>query len=150
MTSFAETYDQLLRDFGPGQPMVLSTTDGERVSSRMMSVVLLSGRFLLQTDRAFRKVDQMRRHPHVALCAGNLQVEGRCEELGAPLAHPDFCAAYAACFPDSFRRYSALPGEVLFAVTPTRMERWRYESGVPLLEVWDILERRYTRHAYGA
>lgn len=149
MTSFEETYARLLRDLGPGQSMVLSTTDGEQVSSRTMSVVLLSGLFLLQTDRAFRKVDQMKRHPHVALCAGNLQVEGRCKELGAPLAHPDFCAAYAACFPDAFRRYSALSGEVLFAITPTRMERWRYENGVPLLEVWDIAEQRYTRHEYG-
>ena len=145
---FDKAYREMWKELGKNRTMVLSTSLHDIVTSRMMSIVVLDEKLFFQTDRTFRKYEQIRQNPHVALCADNIQIEGECREVGRPAWNPDFCLAYEKYFQSSFRRYSHLENERLFAVTPTFIERWRYVDGVPFVEIFEVEKKNYIWKRY--
>ena len=145
---FSEHMEAFFSDFGKGRKMVLSTSDGDRVSSRMMSIVHMNGEFYFQTDSTMRKYRQISVNNSVALCIDNIQIEGKCTEIGHPLENALFCDAFQECFKGSFDAYSALKNERLFVITPLYIERWIYQNGVPYVEVFDINNQRYSFNQY--
>lgn len=148
MHTFTEKYEAFLSDFGKGRKMVLSTSENDIVSSRMMSVIQADGTFYFQTDCTFRKYRQLKANRNVALCIDNIQIEGVCEELGHPLDNADFCERFQKCFKGSFDAYTSLKNERLFAVRPVFIERWVYENGVPFIETFDIAKQDYSINKY--
>ena len=74
--TFDEKYNNFFDEFGKGKAMVLSSSENNIVSSRMMSVVQANGLFYFQTDKTFRKYSQLIANPQVALCINNIQIEG--------------------------------------------------------------------------
>ena len=143
MSRFREKYESFLAEFAKGKTMVLSSFDNGKVSSRMMSVVCISGAFYFQTDRTFRKYKQLIGNPQAALCIDNIQIEGVCRALGHPMDNPLFCRVFEECFPGSFRAYSSLENERLFVLEPEHVQRWVYKNGVPFIEVFDIKEQKH-------
>ena len=148
MNPFHEKYRAFLEAFGQGRKMVLSTSENDVVSSRMMSVVRLDGAFYFQTDTALRKYRQLSVNAHAALCIDNIQIEGICTELGHPLAHAAFCETFRTCFRGSYDAYTALKNERLFVLHPTRIERWLYLDGVPYIEMFDIENQSWCCEKY--
>lgn len=148
MYTFSEKFETFLSDFGNGQKMVLSTSENNIVSSRMMSVIQIDGTFYFQTDVTFRKYRQLSNNRNVALCIDNIQIEGVCEELGHPLEKKNFCQRFKECFKGSFDAYTSLKNERLFAVRPTLIERWIYENGVPFIEIYDVSKQIYSLNKY--
>ena len=130
---FTDRLNAFFEEFGSGRTMVLSTMNGGRVSSRMMSVVLIGRCFFFQTDITLRKYSQLTENPHAALCIDNIQIEGVCQEIGHPLCHETFCKVFSERFKGSFDSYTALDNERLFALTPEYIERWVYRDGVPFI-----------------
>jgi len=135
--------------------MVLSTcagTEAERqVTARTMSMIQHAGKLYFQTGLTSTKFDQLRRNPLVALCAGNVQVEG----LARPLAHPlapecrFFAQKYSELHPGSFKLYSQLPSNVVVEVTPRRVTFWKYtEDGKPYRDFIDFTARAACREMY--
>lgn len=145
---FDRAYSTFLYEFGEGREMVLSTSLDDHVTSRMMSVVLLDGKFYFQTDWNSRKYEQLFRNRNVALCVDNVQIEGTCAELGRPAASPRFCVAYRERFPAAFERYSTLECERAFSVTPALVRRWFYLDGVPHTEIFDVAARTHELRKY--
>lgn len=138
MNTYITAYQSFLSDFGKGRKMVLSTSVNDKVSSRMMSVVLIDGLFYFQTDVMLRKYRQLSYNSNVALCIDNLQIEGVCKEIGKPLSNADFCNRFQECFKGSYDAYSSLENERLFVINPTYIERWIYIDSVPYIEIFDI------------
>lgn len=89
--TFEEAYLQFWHEFGESRVMVLSTSFQDAVTSRTMSIVALEEKLYFQTDKTFRKYEQLKANPNVALCIDNIQMEGQCCEVGKPLEHPGFC-----------------------------------------------------------
>lgn len=145
---FEEKYKALLALFQKGKPMVLSTSLNDKVTSRMMSIVLLDERFYFQTDLSFRKYEQLKENSNVALCIDNIQIEGLCREIGRPADSPAFMEAYQTSFRSSYERYSSLSSERLFEITPTFIERWLYINSVPYMEIFDVKKRSYSLTLY--
>jgi hypothetical protein len=145
---FFERLEAFFTEFGRGRTMVLSTSADGRVSSRMVSIVLIDGRFYFQTDTKLRKYFQLKDNPRAALCIDNIQIEGECRELGRPSDNKAFCKAFSERFEGSFRAYSGLENERLFELVPTFTERWIYKDGVPFIEVFDIPEEKYSFEQY--
>lgn len=148
MDTFFTEYEKFLFDFGKGRKMVLSTSENDIVSSRMMSVVLIDGIFYFQTDITFKKYRQLSSNRNVALCIDNIQIEGICEEIGHPLNNASFCDRFLECFKGSYDAYTSLKNERLFAVKPTYIERWIYKEGVPYIEIFDIKAQSYKTSKY--
>lgn len=148
MSFFSEKYSELMDQFGISKKMVLSTAENNIVSSRMMSVIQINGKLYFQTDKTFRKYRQIVQNPNVSLCIDNIQIEGRCKEIGRPLENNEFLQKFQRCFPDSYKRYSLLENEVLFEMTPTYIERWVYIGSVPFIEIYDISNKEYRLDEY--
>jgi len=148
MSCFDDKYDAFLIEFGKGRKMVLSTSENNSVSSRMMSVIQIGGKFYFQTDVTMKKYRQIKSNRNVALCIDNIQIEGVCEEIGHPLDNSQFCSLYRECFQGSFNAYSSLKSERLFAVKPLFVERWIYSDGVPCIETFDIENKQYDYKKY--
>ena len=148
MGLFDDKYNTFLTEFGHGRKMVLSTSENNRVSSRMMSVIQMDGSFYFQTDVTMRKYRQIKSNRNVALCIDNIQIEGVCEEEGHPLDNDQFCYLYQKCFQGSFDAYSLLKNERLFVVKPVFIERWIYSNGVPYIETFCVESREYNYRKY--
>lgn len=148
MIDFEKRVNDFFRDFGTHDTMVLSTSSNGKVSSRMMSIILLDGRFLFQTDRNFRKYSQIKSNPHVALCANNIQIEGVCKEIGKPADNAEFCKLYKEFYPNAYELYSNLESEALFVIEPVFIQKWIYENGNPYMETWDFISKKYEKRLY--
>ena len=148
MSFFSEKYSDLMDQFETSKKMVLSTAEKNIVSSRMMSVIQINGKLYFQTDKTFRKYRQIVQNPNVSLCIDNIQIEGRCKEIGRPLENNEFLQKFQRCFPDSYKRYSLLENEVLFEMTPTYIERWVYIDSVPFIEIYDVSNEEYRLDEY--
>lgn len=145
---FEEQYFKFWQEFGKSKEMVLSTALNDMVTSRTMSIINLNSKLYFQTDCTFRKYNQLKRNPHVALCVNNIQIEGFCNEIGRPIENEEFCNIYKECFTGSYNRYTLLENERLFIVLPTFIERWIYIDGVPYRETFDISNRKYRSEQY--
>lgn len=145
---FMQKLESFYRDFGEARKMVLSTSSKEKVSSRMMSIVQKSGIFYFQTDLGFRKFQQIKENPNVALCIDNFQIEGICKKIGHPQENPDFCRLYQENFKSSFERYSSLKNERLFVIVPNFIERWLYQNKKPFIETFDFEHKIYKFEEY--
>lgn len=148
MEQFKEKLEKLFMDIGSSRKMVLSTSYQDMVTSRMMSIIVLDGCFYFQTDRTFRKYEQMKKNPNVALCIDNFQIEGVCRELGHPSENPDFCKEYEKSFKNSYDRYTSHAQERLFVVKPCYIQKWIYEDGEPFVEIFDLGEGSYSKTLY--
>ncbi|MBO5165358.1 MAG: pyridoxamine 5'-phosphate oxidase family protein [Lachnospiraceae bacterium] len=148
MSVFMEKYESFLMEFAKGKTMVLSSSENNKVTSRMMSIVHNNGLFYFQTDKTFRKYHQLISNPQIALCADNIQIEGVCKEIGHPMDNAAFGSIYKECFCGSFNRYSSLKNERLFVVEPTYVERWIYIDGVPFMETFDVEKQEYKLTKY--
>ncbi len=148
MNLFNDKYNVFLAEFGQGRKMVLSTSENNRVSSRMMSVVQMNGEFYFQTDVTMRKYHQLEFNENIALCIDNIQIEGICEEKGRPLDNHLFCNIYQKCFKGSFDAYSSLKNERLFVVKPLFVERWIYNDSIPYIEIFDVENEQYSCKKY--
>ena len=148
MNIFSEKYDAFLKEFDKGKTMVLSSSENDKVTSRMMSVVCIEGQFYFQTDKTFRKYHQLISNPHVALCIDNIQIEGICEEIGRPIDNPSFCEKFKACFEGSYKAYSELENERVFVVRPLFIERWVYKDGKAYMENFYVENQEYELNQY--
>lgn len=146
--AFSEEYEKFFKELGENKKMVLSTSLNDIVTSRMMSIVVVNKTIYFQTDKTFRKYEQLKGNPRVSLCVDNIQIEGYCEEIGAPLDNAEFLSAYKKYFPSSYARYSSLENECLFTVTPLFVEKWLYIDGVPYMEILDIAKKQYELKQY--
>mgnify|MGYP002800055151 FL=1 len=145
---FITAYENFYKELGESKKMVLSTSLNDVVTSRMMSIVVLNKKIYFQTDRTFRKYNQIKENPKVSLCIDNIQIEGECEKVGMPSDNAEFVEAYKKHFPSSYTRYSCLKNERLFVVTPTFVEKWLYIDGIPYIEIFDIVHRQYELRQY--
>lgn len=145
---FEEAYLKFWQELGKSRTMVLSTSFNNIVTSRTMSLIILDKRLYFQTDKTFRKYEQLKGNPNVALCVDNIQIEGQCKEIGIPKDNLNFLNAYKESFASSFNRYSLLENERLFMVEPFLIERWVYISGVPYMEIFDVLNERHILKRY--
>ncbi len=131
MDLFEAKIESFFADFGKSRKMVLSTSENDRVSSRMMSIVRIDGAFYFQTDKNLKKYRQLSANRNAALCIDNIQIEGLCDEVGHPLDNPAFCKVFQECYKGSFDAYSSLKNERLFVVKPRHRQRWIYKDGIP-------------------
>lgn len=145
---FQEEYTRFFKEFGESRKMVLSTSLHDIVSSRTMSIVALDERLYFQTDKTSRKYNQLKGNPNVSLCIDNIQIEGHCEEVGIPLENIEFSNAFKKHFLSSYIGYTSLKNERLFVVIPSYIQRWLYIDGTPYIEVFDVVNKRYSLNQY--
>lgn len=148
MDTFKDKYNKFLIEYGKARKMVLSTSENDMVTSRMMSIIQIDGLFYFQTDKELRKYNQLINNPKVALCIDNIQIQGICKDIGHPTKNKTFLRIYKECYNNSYNMYTSLKNERLFVIVPTYLERWIYKDGIPFLELFDIEKKQYKLNKY--
>lgn len=143
MADFEYKLNHFFRELQDGKPMVLSTALRDKVTSRMMSVVLQDGLFYFQTSCHSRKYYQLKSNQNISLCVDNIQIEGIAEESGKPTDSEVFKKLFKYRYPDAFAAYTSLKNERLFSVRPIHIQRWLYINGTPQIEIFDLINKTY-------
>lgn len=122
--------------------IVLATCSDGRVTARTMSHVNTGMDIFFQTDKKFLKVEQILKNPRVALCAGNLQIEGIAELQGHPSdsENSEFCRLYKQKHPHSFEMYAVMKDEIVIRVKPSLVTLWKYVDGKPCRDYLNLCE----------
>lgn len=71
---FKEKYSKFFEKIGRSKFMVLSTSKDDFVTSRMVSIIVIDGKFYFQTDKNFKKYNQIIVNPNVSLCIDNVLI----------------------------------------------------------------------------
>lgn len=130
--------------------VILATCSDGRVTARTMSHVNVGMEIFFQTDKRFLKVEQILKNPRVALCAGNLQMEGMAKLAGHPsdAENAEFCSLYKQKNPHSFGMYAAIKDEVVIKVKPSLVTFWKYIDGKPCRDYLNLNENVAYREYY--
>ncbi|MCI1244766.1 MAG: pyridoxamine 5'-phosphate oxidase family protein [Bacilli bacterium] len=145
---FEKELKRFLSDYGKGRAMVLSSSDGSVVSSRMVSVIRMGGRFWFQTDKRFKKYRQIQSNGNVSLCIDGISIEGTAIEAKETRLVKSFLNSYKAVYPGSFEKYSNLDNEVFFEVVPSRIYVWKYIKGRAYIELYDLQNSVFSLNEY--
>lgn len=146
--TYEEKLNEIFEQIGNHAKLVLATSQLDRVSARNMSFIIYDHIFYFQTDKTFRKYQDIRVNSKVALCLDNIQIEGICEDIGHPLDNEEFSSQFKCHFLSSFESYSQLENERLLIVKPTFIQRWNYVNGKPIIEQLYINEKKYHEQEY--
>ena len=121
---------------------VLSTEAEHKVTSRSMSVVHRGLQIYFQTNECYVKSEQMSKNSNVALCTGNISIEGTAKEIGSwrDEKNKELMELYASVHPGSFEAYGMLEGQVLYEVTPRLVKLWKYIGGTPIRQNLSVEE----------
>lgn len=130
--------------------IVLATCSDGRVTARTMSHINAGMDIYFQTDKRFFKFVQILKNPKVALCTGNLQVEGLAELRGHPFdsENAEFCSLYKKKHPHSFDMYAAIKDEIVIKVKPSLVTLWKYIDGRPCRDYLNLNESIAYREYY--
>lgn len=140
--SYEALEQEILGKLGESAIMVLATSAGGRVTVRSMSCIFNGLKIAFQTSSASTKISHIRENPRVALCMGNIQIEGIATVLGHPYDIPWFREQYARLHPGSFEAYSWLADECVVEVEPILITLWKSGDGKPAIERLNVAERK--------
>ncbi len=146
----AELQTEIVEMLDREKHTVLATCSSDRVTARTVSYVNMGLTILFQTDKRFKKVDQILKNHNVALCIGNLQIEGTAELSGHPSEpyNAHFCSLYKQRHPDSFEKYLSIKSEIVIRVKPSLFILWRYIDGKPCRDYLIVIENTAYREFY--
>lgn len=129
---------------------VLATSSNDRVTARSISIVNEGLRIYFQTDKNFIKYKQIVKNPNVALCYGNVQIEGTAKIKGHPLdeVNQRFVELYRKCHEGSFLRYSHLKNQVVIEIEPKLITLWKYIDSEPFRDYLYVDSLKVVREHY--
>lgn len=136
---------EFFNKFGSHKNMVLSTSYNNEVDSRMMSIICYNGKFYFQTDKNFKKCQQIKANSKVSLCIDNISVKGICKCVGKPVDNLTFCKLFNENFQKAYNLYTGLESEVLFEVEPIHIKCWIYENDTPYIEEYELNKKIYSK-----
>ena len=129
--------------------MVLATSSNNRVTARMMSIVNQGMTISFQTDKDFLKFQQIEENPNVALCTGNIQIEGTAKITCQPFDNPFFVDTYKLQHSTAYEKYSHLKDNVIIEVNPVLVTFWKYTADrKPYRDFLDIQQKEAYREYY--
>ena len=118
---------------------VLSTSFIDKITSRSMSIINVGMDIYFQTNQKYTKYIQMTKNSNVALCTGNISIEGTAKETGSwtDEKNKDLMELYKLKHLSSYNKYGSLDGQVVFKITPKKVSYWKYSSadGEPYREI---------------
>lgn len=148
--NFNEAEKETIDYISKNKIMVLATSSKDRVTARMMSIINDGMTIYFQTDTDFLKYRQIKENPNVALCIGNIQIEGVAKITCHSLENPFFVEVYKKNHEGSFAKYSHLKDATIIEVQPKRVTYWKYDevTDMPFRDFLDLEQREAYREYY--
>jgi general stress protein 26 len=148
--NFKELETEIIDALAKNKVWILATASGGRVTARSVSIVNEGLRCYFQTDTVFDKYQHIIANPNVALCFGNIQIEGKAKVRGPVLApkNQNIAGLYKQAHHRSYLRYSHLKNEVFIEIQPSLVTLWKYIDDKPCRDFLFIAEGIATREYY--
>jgi uncharacterized pyridoxamine 5'-phosphate oxidase family protein len=147
--NYSQLKEELITFLSKNKTLVLASCADNRVTARTMSIIHDGIVIYFQTDKEFLKYQQIEKNPNVALCAGNVQIEGRATIMGHPLGNFSFQENFRIHHQSSFMKYSHLKDEVIIEVEPRLITFWKYtDEQVPYRDFLNIPQEKAYREYY--
>ena len=124
--NFEKEKNELFTKIGKTYNMVLSTSDRENVSSRMVSVISYNEKLYI-TSMKSEKLEQIEKNPNIALCADTMQIKGNGKILGyaSDEKNKEIMMEYKNILPESFELFASNPEAVLAEFTLVQCKWWK-------------------------
>lgn len=103
---------------------VLATSCGGVVHTRPMCLVNEGLKIFMQTDKTFRKVEEIQKNENVAINCGAYNFIGKAKILGSPKDYGFFIEKFKSKHLKSYEQYTNLPNEVLIEIDLTECCVW--------------------------
>lgn len=147
---FEEAKENLFKKLGQSKVMVLSTTDGERVTSRSMSIIIDNEKMYFQTALEFSKYKDIEKNKNVALCVDNIQIEGEITLITSLYDEEasSFKKLYEEYHKSSYDAYSKLMGNRVFEVSIKKVSLYKYVGSDVRREFIDFEKKLAYRRWY--
>ena len=145
---YEEKLKNLFESIGEARKIVLSTSYGNRVTSRMMSFIICDNKFYCQTDKTLLKNQQIKLNPNVALCIDNIQIEGVAKNIGRPLENKKIINLFKKYYKTSYEIYSFLENEILLEIEPIFIRVWIYKDFIPVREFYNLKTKDLREELY--
>ena len=147
---YAEAMNYVRRKIEEKKIGVLSTSDGNRVTSRSMSFICLGSDLYFQTDRRFEKIRQLEINKKAAVCMENIQIEAEAEIKGGTELpeNRSFLKKFAAEHPGSYSMYSHGRNQIVVRLIIKNITVWKYKENVVFREFLRPAERWAAREVY--
>ena len=148
--NFKDKKQEFFARLGETCYMVLATCRDNYPMASMMTCVLFDDAIWMQTDKKFPKYRQILANPQVALCKGPVQIEGKAEFTGHPLAEENskFARLIKKHHPESYEMYSNVDGRVVIRVVPEKAIDWLYEKGENEIYHFDFINEKVDIQLY--
>ena len=117
--NFNALKDEIFKRLKELKEVVISTSYKDQVTSRTVYCYLDNDYLHFITSKAYTKYRQISRNPNVALCSGNMQIEGIAEIMG----HPKECEINIddENTMNYVNHYGRIKNTVLIRVRPTKV-----------------------------
>lgn len=118
---FLELKESIITFLEGKTSIVLATASDNRVTARSISFVNKELEFFFLTWTHHTKSVQIRANANVALCVGNLQVEGKAMIRGAPFDpnNKEYLELYKKKYPRYYEKFAKQPKTTIITIEPT-------------------------------
>ena len=107
---------------------VLATSSKDNPTVRFVSIIFYDNKIFFQTGIDLIKYEQICENKNVALCFGNVQIEGIANILGKPTEHDKFIEIFEKQHKNSFETYSKLDKEILIEIMLKKITIYEYDK----------------------
>jgi general stress protein 26 len=118
--------EKIFNKIGKSKFAVLATSSHNKPTVRTMSIVFFDNKIYFQTSNEYVKYKQISENNNVALCIGNIQIEGLANIKGITMEHSNFIKNYKKYHNSSYKKYSKLDCSRLIEVIPIKIIIWEY------------------------
>lgn len=147
LLDYQTLYQEILQQLESLEAIVLATCAAEKVTARTMCPVNEGLQIFFGTNASSEKAVQMRRQPHIALAAGNMQIEAIARLLGHPDSQAAFKKRYVEKYPQFGDLYPTTPDSLVVAAYPSVIKLYKYKGG-PCEEVLDVSGQKAYRNRF--
>lgn len=150
LLDYSQVENEVIDFITRNNTMVLATCSENRVTARAVSIINQGMKIYFQTDFEFLKYRQIKENPNVALCHGNIQIEGQAKITCHPFENPYFIENYKNQHKTAFEKYSHLKDNVIIEVEPSFITFWKYTEvdRKPYRDFLDVKEQKAYRKYY--
>jgi general stress protein 26 len=89
---------------------------------RSVSAIITDNKIYFKTDKAFEKTAVLLENPNCAINFWGVAIEGRSQNLGK--VNSEFASLYKKFWDKSYTAYAHIETEILFEITPKKIEVW--------------------------
>lgn len=135
--------NELLQSFEAATEMVLSTCSDNRVTSRIVSTACCGDKVYFLSWEHHVKCHQIHDNPRVAICHGNIQIEGIADIKGNPLAEANmiYSQKFKMKQPRIFDIFTQFKGMILIEVSITSIRSYVQADGEHYLDCLDFTQK---------